>query len=237
MSREGTGRVELREAGGKVHLTVYPCVTDVFYDMGSYEEIVRGGAFGRTLSEDPDVILNLEHRGLALASTRPVKGAPTLKLAEDSTGLRGAADLSPDDPDARLLKVKAEQAPLESSFAFRVNRQVWDEAYEKREILEVGLHRGDISIVGRAASPATQGLVDIRGRAGDLEQRRRNADMLGNRFVGGILLGAAETPALRRRSGGLASSYIGIARARRAAALAGMPDKPRRPRAADRITK
>lgn len=228
MSREGTGTVELREAGGKVHLTVYPCVTDVFYDMGSYEEIVRGGAFGRTLSEDPDVILNLEHAGLALASTRPVQGAPTLKLAEDSTGLRGAAELSPDDPDARLLKVKAEQAPLESSFAFRVTRQEWDEDYEKRTILEVGLHRGDISIVGRAASPATQGLVDIRGRGG-LEQRRRNADMLGQRFIGGVLLGAEPQTRSRRRShSGLVPSYIEIAKAKRAAALAGSPGKPRR---------
>lgn len=222
MSREGVGAVELREAGGKIHLSVYPSVTESWYDMGGYEEIVRSGAFRRTLGQDPDVILNLEHSGLALASTRPVNGAPTLDLSEAPKGLLGTAELSPDDPDARLLKVKSQQAPLEASFAFRVTRQQWDADFTKREIMEVDLHRGDISIVGRAASPATQGLVDVRGRRGTLEQRRKQAELIGKRFVGipavdvglGMSLG-------RSRNGGLVPSYASIARAKRARAMAG----------------
>ena len=53
--RGGCGMsVELREAGGKVHLTVYPCVTgSTGYDMGSYEEVVRAGAFKATLGNEP----------------------------------------------------------------------------------------------------------------------------------------------------------------------------------------
>lgn len=181
--REGVSGVELREAGGKIHLSVYPSVVESPYDMGMYEEVVRSGAFRRSLGQNPDVVLNLEHRGLALASTRAVAGAPTLALSEPARGLRGDAELSPEDPDARLLMVKSTQAPLEASFAFKVTRQKWDENYEKREILEVDLHRGDISIVGRAASPATQGTVDIGLRSrGELEQRRRNAEMIGQRM-------------------------------------------------------
>jgi HK97 family phage prohead protease len=219
--------VELREAGGKVLLSFYPSVTESWYDMGEYEEIVRGGAFRQTLGESPDVALLLEHRGLALASTRPVSGASTstLSLAEDQTGLRGDAELSPDDPDVRLLKAKAEQAPLEASFAFVIRRQAWDEEYTKREILNVSLHRGDVAIVGRAASPATQGLANVRG-SGTLEQRKHRAELLGNRFVGVSELLREPVEVRRatrtRATRPLAPSSTSIARARRAALMSGI---------------
>ncbi len=219
-----SGVVEIREAGGSVHLTIYPSVTETWYEMGSaYEEIVRAGAFKGTLRNSPDVVLLLEHKGLALASTRPISGmdSPTLSLMEDERGLRGDAELSPDDPDVRLLKAKSQQAPLEASFAFAIRRQTWDADYTKREIHEVELHRGDIAIVGRAASPATQGLVSLRGR-GTLEERKRQAELIGKRFIGVSEQSEAD-PRLHLPVGGvpdghgkkLAPSYASIARAKR----------------------
>ena len=41
------------------------------------------------------------------------------------------------------------------SFAFRVVRQTWDENYENREITEININRGDVSIVNQGANPAT----------------------------------------------------------------------------------
>lgn len=52
-----------------------------------------------------------------------------------------------------------------------------------RPIKQVDLRRGDVSVVGRAASPATQGLVAVRGRGG-FEERKRQAEMIGQRLFG-----------------------------------------------------
>jgi phage head maturation protease len=43
----------------------------------------------------------------------------------------------------------------EMSFAFRVTRQMWSPDYDQRDILEVDLHRGDVSVVNFGANPAT----------------------------------------------------------------------------------
>ena len=185
--------VELRAADGMLHFTGYPSVTSKWYSMGGYEELVKPQAFRRTLANDPDVILNVEHKGLALASTRSQGGVPTLKLAEDGRGLRAEAELSLDDPDVQYVQRKAQTAPLELSFAFRVTDQAWDAAYEKREIKSVELNRGDISIVGRAASPHTVGTVDLRGGM-DLERRKRQAEAIGTlwRGTGRAMVGEIE---------------------------------------------
>jgi HK97 family phage prohead protease len=187
------GTVEIREVqpGGPledraVELSVYPSLTGIRYQVGpDWDEEVERGAFRRTLANvpPPDVILRLEHAGLGLAGTRPVDGAPTLQLSEDERGLHARAQLAAADPDAQMLKVKARQAPLETSFAFKVTRQTWSKDYTHRILHEVDLHRGDVAITGRGASPATQGTVSLRG-AGGLEQRKRRAELLGQRFTG-----------------------------------------------------
>ena len=220
--------VEIREVIGgpgeenrAVQLSMYPSLTGVSYRVGSFDEEIEPKAFRRSLAQDPDVILTLEHRGLALASTRPVDGAPTLGLNEDETGLRAMATLSPDDPDTQTLKVKARQAPLESSFAFKVGRQTWNSDYTKRTIHEVELHRGDVSIVGRAALSDTKGLVNIRGR-GDLELRRRQAELIGKRLIGpGYVFDDSASTTLTVARIQPVGSYVETAKARRAAVMTG----------------
>src|SRR5207237_4441890 len=91
--------VELRAsgAGKRIVFTGYASVVDAPYVMwdwlGDYTEIVRAGAFTKTLAEDPDVIFCLNHMwgGAPMARTKP----GTLRLSEDSTGLAVEADLDP----------------------------------------------------------------------------------------------------------------------------------------------
>ncbi len=61
---------------------------------GSFTEVIRPKAFARTLGENPDVSLLVNHSGAPLA--RSTSG--TLTLREDARGLRFAAQLEPDGP-------------------------------------------------------------------------------------------------------------------------------------------
>ena len=145
-----TGGLELREANGSLGLSGWASVTNRAYDMGMFKETIKRGAFAKTLSETPDVQLLLNHEGLPLART--VSG--TLRLSEDDQGLKVDADLNPDDPDVQRLAPKVERGDISGmSFGFRVTRQNWDDDYENREIAEVNLDRGDVSVVNQGANP------------------------------------------------------------------------------------
>lgn len=134
----------------------YASVTEAPFDMydwlGPYSEVVRTGAFGKTLAENPQVQLLLNHGGLAMAYTK----AGSLRLSEDTTGLHMEADVSTKRSDvADMLAALEEGSVDEMSFAFRVTRQQWSPDYDQRDILEVDLHRGDVSVVNFGANPAT----------------------------------------------------------------------------------
>lgn len=142
---------ELREVDGIIRFSGVASVTDTPYDMGYYQESISRGAFGKTLSEKPDVQLLINHDGLPIART-----GRNMTLAEDDDGLRVAADLNPELPRVREVQLTANDGLIDQmSFAFRVTRQTWDEDYENREITEVNIHRGDVSIVNQGANPAT----------------------------------------------------------------------------------
>ena len=59
----------------------------------------------------------------------------------------------------------------ECSFAFRASAQSWSSDKTKREIRELSLHRGDVSIVSRAANPAATAAL----RSEDLNMEQREA--------------------------------------------------------------
>ncbi|MEV0779181.1 HK97 family phage prohead protease [Streptomyces sp. NPDC050428] len=134
----------------------YASVTEAPYDMwdmfGPYNEVLRAGSFAKTLSETPQVQLLLNHGGLSMAYTQ----AGTLRLSEDSTGLHMEADVNTKRYDVNdMLLAMEERSVDEMSFAFRVTRQQWSPDYDQRDILEVDLHRGDVSVVNFGANPAT----------------------------------------------------------------------------------
>ena len=91
----------------------YAALTNVWYEVGFFQEILVPGAFKRTLAEGPDVVLLLGHgrsgAGLPLARTT----AGTLSLVEDELGLCFTANLDPDDPDSQTLVRKLQRGDLD----------------------------------------------------------------------------------------------------------------------------
>jgi HK97 family phage prohead protease len=153
-------QLEVRGATGSGPTVVegYASATEAPYEMfdmlGPYTEVIRAGAFGKTLSENPQVQLLLNHGGLSMAYTR----AGTLALAEDSTGLHMRAEVNPTRGDVRdLLTALDDRAIDEMSFAFRVpaGKSVWSPDFDQRDITEVDMHRGDVSVVNFGANPTT----------------------------------------------------------------------------------
>jgi len=144
--------LEMRDVGSAIQFVGHASVTEHAYPVGPFMETIKRGAFTKTLSEQPDVVLLVGHEGLPLA--RSTSG--TMRLSEDDRGLRVDASLDPDDPDVQALFPKVRRGDLsEMSFAFRVTRQQWSEDYDERTIHEVSLDRGDVSIVTMGANSAS----------------------------------------------------------------------------------
>jgi HK97 family phage prohead protease len=173
--------MELREiSGGALRFTGYASVTETPYEMqdwlGDYTEVVRRGAFSKTLAEGADVPFKLNHDGMTLARTK----SGTMRLSEDSTGLHVEADLDPGNGQVRDIRSAMERGDLdEMSFAFRVTRQEWSPDYTQRDITEVNMNKGDVSIVNYGANPHTAGLTSLRSALTDGSlNRERLAELI-----------------------------------------------------------
>jgi HK97 family phage prohead protease len=93
-----------------------------------FREVIRAGAFAETIKAD-DVRCLFNHSADHVLG-RTTNG--TLRLFEDAIGLHYEVDLNPDDSDA--LSVGAKVARLDvsqSSFAFQVEEDTWDESEVK----------------------------------------------------------------------------------------------------------
>jgi HK97 family phage prohead protease len=159
---DGTG-------GSRLLFTGYASVVDAPYTMwdwlGDYTEIVRGGAFTKTLSEDPDVVFCLNHDWSAAPMARTKPG--TLRLSEDTTGLPVEADLDPKRSDVYAVQSCIDAGELDAmSFAFCVVRQLWSPDYLQRDIIELDIDGGDVSVVTHPANPHTTDTIGLRKRAG-----------------------------------------------------------------------
>lgn len=182
-------KLEVRAAVGAGPAVVegYASVTEEPYEMydmfGAYTEVIRAGAFNKTLSENPQVQLLLNHSGLSMAYTR----AGSLQLSEDSTGLHMRAEVNPARSDVRDLITALEDRDVdEMSFAFRVpqGKSMWSPDWDQRDITEVDMHRGDVSVVNFGANPATT--VSMRAQDFDhLDEADARAlyERLGRRFT------------------------------------------------------
>lgn len=149
--------LEMREAAdGTLHLRGYASVTGVAYEVGYYTETIKQGAFKRTLSENPDCQLLVNHAGLPLARTL----SGTMTLSEDSHGLLVDASLDGEDPDVQSLARKMRRGDIDNmSFAFQVTDDSWNDDYTARAIRSLSLHRGDVSVVNQGANPAATATV------------------------------------------------------------------------------
>lgn len=166
---DGTG-------GSRLLFTGYASVVEQPYTMqdwlGPYTEIVRNGAFTKTLSEEPDVVFCLNHNWDAAPMARTTAG--TQRLTADSTGLLAEADIDPKRSDVYTVQSCMEAGELTAmSFAFWVVRQVWSPDFEQRDILEVDIDGGDTSVVTWPANPWTEGTTALRKRAAAALARSR----------------------------------------------------------------
>lgn len=148
----GMNDFELREsADGTLRFRGVASVTETAYDMGFYSERIRSGAFQRTLKANPDVQLLINHEGMPIGRT-----GRNMTLTETKRGLEVDAQLNPKLPRVDELRLTANDGLIDQmSFGFRVLDQSWDEDFENREITEVNIDRGDVSVVNQGANPAT----------------------------------------------------------------------------------
>lgn len=142
----------------------------------AYSEVVRPGAFSRTLAAAPDVPFLIGHndQGIPLARTRN----GTMRLSQDSKGLHVLATMDGSRSDVRNLASAVERGDLdEMSIGFVTMGQEWSPDWETRAMLDLELHRGDVSAVALAANPATAGSTmtalpaEVLGQARPAESR------------------------------------------------------------------
>lgn len=168
-----TAKFEVRSQQDELILTGYASTFEP-YQMyggpaaGGWIEQIDPHAFDVTLRGRPDLNLLINHQGMPLARTK----SGTLTLSVDSRGLRVEARLDRRDPDVQRLEPKMRRGDMtEMSFAFTVKHQAWSTTPEfpnddraKRTILEVSLHKGDVSVVNYGANPTTSAEIQSKRR-------------------------------------------------------------------------
>lgn len=120
---------------------------------GAFREVIRKGAFTRSISNNDQVILNIDHDNSKLVART---SAGNLRLSEDEIGLRVEADL-PNTTVANDLKENLKVRNLVGmSFAFTTNKDLFRKEGNEtlRELHDVNLH--DVSVVYTPAYPSTE---------------------------------------------------------------------------------
>ncbi|MCB1727223.1 MAG: HK97 family phage prohead protease [Gammaproteobacteria bacterium] len=124
------------------------------HDLGGFREIVRSGAFARSLKSSGHVRALYDHDGRSVLGR---VGAGTLRLAEDTRGLHFEIDLPPTTVGKDLAVLVERGDVAGASFAFRVppNGDEWrnTDSGIVRELLDVDLH--EITVTADPAYPDT----------------------------------------------------------------------------------
>ncbi|MDX0226752.1 HK97 family phage prohead protease [Sinorhizobium meliloti] len=135
--RGGALGVEFRAESDKRTLTGYAVVWDSDTTIGDYfVERIAPGAFTKALRGDILALVNHD-TGRVVGRTR----SGTLRLAEDSRGLKVEIDI-PDTTDGNDLWTLVERGDVSGmSFSFRATKQEWDDAGDlpHRTVIEAEL--------------------------------------------------------------------------------------------------
>jgi HK97 family phage prohead protease len=141
------------------------------HDLGGFREVIKPGAFKRTLADSAHVVaLNNHNADQVLGRV----GSGTLRLEEDDTGLRFELDL-PDTSYARDLSALVQRGDVAGcSFAFSVRPggELWEESNGQtiRTLTALGSGRNHHHRISRPTltpqspkrnRPMTQGFVDL----------------------------------------------------------------------------
>ena len=142
----------------------------------NFREMIAPGAFTRTLQSDNPVFLLVNHDtdSLPLAST----ASTTLRLSEDSTGLRMEADLDPANPFASALASALERGDVDKmSFSFTVEPGGSTKENGLRTLTDLNLY--EVSIVTWPAYDSTSASMRSAQEAENeaLELRRKGLQL------------------------------------------------------------
>lgn len=147
--------LEMRSEGDSIILRGYAAVFDApSQDLGGFIEIVRRGAFSRSLSDGAE-ILALAHHDTSRVLAR--RSARTLTLSEDDRGLVVEIRLA-NTTHARDIAEDIRAGNIDAmSFGFRTRKDSWTRPDNgqnvTRELLDVDLH--EVSPVAFPAYPDT----------------------------------------------------------------------------------
>jgi len=163
-------------AKGKT-LTGYAAVFNSEANLGNFTEVIRPGAFAKSLATGSSVRALYHHQGDALLGTTK---SGTLQLREDAQGLAFTLDL-PNTSHGRDLAILVDRGDVSGcSFGFRVapGGDVWSDRGDGlmlRELLQIELHE-----VTLTADPAYQDTtVAMRSRQAQ-EDASNFADFIRN---------------------------------------------------------
>lgn len=160
-------KIIVRDSGGDADTVGFTGIASAYespyemYDMfGPYTEIVSLAAGAKSLANpDLNVPLVLGHDSLRrLACTTIAAGQiGALTLSETSDGLQvDAPSIDARDADAAYIMPKLRSGLIdEMSFMFRIIDGQWSPDYTEFRINAYDIDRGDVSIVGFGANPAT----------------------------------------------------------------------------------
>ena len=130
-------------------------------EMGGWSEVMAVNSWKRTIDDQDDIRLLINHDGIPLARTR----SGTLRLTNDDLGvLNEAPGLDVSSPNVASVISAMRRGDMDQmSCAFRVLEQSWSPDYNERRILQV--QGFDSSIVTYPANEATLALVGagVRG--------------------------------------------------------------------------
>lgn len=162
--------VEVRKADKGMQLFGYAARFDSLSEnLGGFREVIRRGAFSRSLAESPDVSARIQHEGGMLTIGRTTNGS--LRLKEDDNGLFYEVDLPNTGAGRDIFELVSKGYIDKSSFAFSLRddgeqepqRWHFDQDPALRELFNVNLH--DVAPVDGPAYQQTS--VSVRDGAKD----------------------------------------------------------------------
>ena len=151
---------ERDDENGMPRIVGYAAVYDQLSDPLPFREVIKPGAFDRTLAEGADVRALIDHdAGRVIGRSK----STTLTMESDARGLKVRID-PPNNTQGRALVESIRRGDLDGmSFGFMTRSDQWrvDDGEEIRELLDVDLF--DVSVVAFPAYPQTE--AGLRSRA------------------------------------------------------------------------
>ena len=118
------------------HAAVFDQPTTIRDAWGEFTEVIKRGAFEKTLQENDVLALYNHETGATLGR----KSAGTLDIAEDARGLAFTLRVDPEITEHRDAYLRAKRGDVKGmSFGFAAIKESFDKEEQRRELLEVRL--------------------------------------------------------------------------------------------------